>query len=218
MINLFKKKVKLNIDEDYENDYIKNLSVSKKPTSKMLLPISILVGVFLLCAVGTVYFSYFDMPDDNTNKIKSPKENVLAAKKQKQIKTEPENEIINLAGLENPFVTKQSPIYVDNAPQKAGKTVNTANTNLPAIPNYNYPSGTLPPIPAISGDLPKMSLPKQSPQIQGISSNEKGQNIAIVDGQVLKEGDKFNGSTISNINSSGITFSNGNQIAYNIAK
>lgn len=217
MINLLKKKVKLNIDEDYENDYIKNLSVSKKPKSKMLLPISILVGVFLLCAVGTVYFSYFDMPD-STNKIKNPKENVLAAKKQKQIKTEPENEIINLAGLENPFVTKESPIYVDNAPQKPEKKINTANTNLPAIPNYNYPSGALPPIPAISGDLPKKNLPKQNPQIQGISSDENGQNIAIVDGKVLKEGDKFNGSTISNINSSGITFSNGNQIAYNIAK
>ena len=218
MINPFKKKVKLNIDEDYENDYIKNLSV-KKPKSKMLLPIGILVGVFLLCAVGTVYFSFFDVSgsDNNTNKIQNPKVNV-AVKKQKQTKIEPENEFINLAGLENPFVTKQSPIYVDNAPQKPGKAVNTANTNLPAIPNYNYPQGSLPPIPAISGDFSKMNFPQQNPQIQGISSNENGQNIAIVDGQVLKEGDKFNGSTISNINSNGITFSNGNQIAYNIAK
>lgn len=49
-------------------------------------------------------------------------------------------------------------------------------------------------------------------------SDENGNKIAIVDGKIVKTGDSLNGNTISNINNNGITFNNGSQISYNIAK
>ena len=56
--------------------------------------------------------------------------------------------------------------------------------------------------------------------LQVTKSVPKDANIynMVKEGQAVKEGDTLHGNTISKINNNGITFSNGNQISYNIAQ
>ena len=181
-------KPKKNKDISYDDELVNNLTIKTKPKLKVIISL-----------ITT-------KPNINTNAIA----------KNKQANN---NNYIDLASLENPFVNKDSPIYLANNPEKMVKN-KIQNTNLPAIPNYNQ-NGNLPPIPSFNqNNLPQVPAINTTPtsQIQGISSNEYGENIAIVDGQVVKEGDTLHGNTISKINNNGITFSNGNQISYNIAQ
>ena len=196
-------KPKKNKDISYDDELVNNLTIKTKPKLKVIISLTLLV--FIGSVTATLFFFNYDSNNNKKNTTTKPNINTNAIAKNKQANN---NNYIDLASLENPFVNKDSPIYLANNPEKMVKN-KIQNTNLPAIPNYNQ-NGNLPQVPAIN------TTPTS--QIQGISSNEYGENIAIVDGQVVKEGDTLHGNTISKINNNGITFSNGNQISYNIAQ
>ena len=207
-------KPKKNKDISYDDELVNNLTIKTKPKLKVIIPLTLLV--FIGSVAATLFFFNYDSNNNKKNTTTKPNINTNAIAKNKQANN---NNYIDLASLENPFVNKDSPIYLANNPDKMVKN-KIQNTNLPAIPNYNQ-NGNLPPIPSFNqNNLPQVPAINTTPtsQIQGISSNEYGENIAIVDGQVVKEGDTLHGNTISKINNNGITFSNGNQISYNIAQ
>jgi hypothetical protein len=219
-------KPKKNKDISYDDELVNNLTIKTKPKLKVIISLTLLVFIinkyffFIKSFINEItYILFFFNYDSNNNKKNTttkPNINTNAIAKNKQANN---NNYIDLASLENPFVNKDSPIYLANNPEKMVKN-KIQNTNLPAIPNYNQ-NGNLPPIPSFNqNNLPQVPAINTTPtsQIQGISSNEYGENIAIVDGQVVKEGDTLHGNTISKINNNGITFSNGNQISYNIAQ
>lgn len=211
-------KPKKNKDISYDDELTNNLTIKTKPKLKVIIPLALLV---FICSVAlTLFFFNYDSTNNEKTPITKPNINTSTIAKNKQAYHNINNDnYIDLASLENPFVNKDSPIYLANNPEKMVKT-KIQNTNLPAIPNYNK-NGNLPQIPSFNqNNLPQIPAinTTTSSQIQGISSNEYGENIAIVDGQVVKEGDTLHGNTISKINNNGITFSNGNQIAYNIAQ
>lgn len=200
--------------DNYDDDLVNHLSIKANPTFKIIIPLALLI---FLCSVIATIFIF----NDDTKEVTKPNINTNTIAKNKQVDNNSNNNnYIDLASLENPFVNKDSPIYVSNTPEKAEQMARIKNTNLPAIPNYNQNSN-LPPIPSFNqNNLPQVAAINKAStsQIQGISSNEYGENIAIVDGKVVKEGDTLNGNTISKINNNGITFNNGNKIAYNIAQ
>ena len=193
-------KPKKNKDISYDDELVNNLTIKTKPKLKVI--ISLILLVFIGSVTATLFFFNYDSNNNKKNTTTKPNINTNAIAKNKQANN-----------------NKDSPIYLANNPEKMVKN-KIQNTNLPAIPNYNQ-NGNLPPIPSFNqNNLPQVPAINTTPtsQIQGISSNEYGENIAIVDGQVVKEGDTLHGNTISKINNNGITFSNGNQISYNIAQ
>ena len=185
----------------------------------------------LLLFIGCSLFTYTTLSlkeDTNLNAsmdvTKASNKNAMMSLKDNSINTMTDS--INLTSFENPFVLVDDYQNIndmsESAQEKLAKNMMQSNS-LPITPNYNgvTSSGSggqntiLPPIPYIESQKPVES---KTSEIQGIMSDENGNKIAIVDGKIVKTGDSLNGNTISNINNNGITFNNGSQISYNIAK
>lgn len=169
----------------------------------------------LLLFIGCSLFTYTTLSlkeDTNLNAsmdvTKASNKNAMMSLKDNSINTMTDS--INLTSFENPFVLVDDYQNIndmsESAQEKLAKNMMQSNS-LPIIPNYNGVT--------IESQKPVES---KTSEIQGIMSDENGNKIAIVDGKIVKTGDSLNGNTISNINNNGITFNNGSQISYNIAK
>lgn len=215
-------------------------SKSKGSKKERIEKIVIVTLVFLGGAVFsyTQFFDTFHKSAEIDTVIKSNGADITKAAN-KKVNTIDNNKSfsVSLAATNNPFVLSDGYQNVaDMSQQRQEKYAMEQQRaqNLPAIPSYGYngysaPSGspsvyfpggkTLPPIPSINNpNMPTASMPgSPQSQIQGIMTDENGNQMAIVDGKFVTAGDKLNGSTISSINNDGILFNNGNKISYNMA-
>lgn len=204
----------------------RHLRVDNSSNKKEYIVLSLLL--FIGCSLFT--YTTLSSKDTDTNLnasmdvTKASNKNAMMSLKDNSINTMTDS--INLTSFENPFVLVDNYQNIndmsESAQEKLAKNMMQSNS-LPIIPNYNGVTSSggggqntiLPPIPYIEAQKPAES---KTSEIQGIMSDENGNKIAIVDGKIVKTGDSLNGNTISNINNNGITFNNGSQISYNIAK
>lgn len=214
-IYVIKNKVHSKKEPQYSIDNKNDVKSKFKFSSDKIKAILLLILVF----IGAVLFTYTSLTEKKENVDLNAGIQVTKASNKNANISQSKYSLnkINLTGIENPFVLLDSYQNIDDMSESAqarlsNNTVKTHNQNLPLIPNYeNRSFSKLPPIP----NTQTPSTPTQ--QIQGIMSDEQGNKVAIIDGQVVKAGDNINGNTISSISNKGIAFTNGNKISYNIA-
>ena len=108
-------KPKKNKDISYDDELVNNLTIKTKPKLKVI--ISLILLVFIGSVTATLFFFNYDSNNNKKNTTTKPNINTNAIAKNKQANN---NNYIDLASLENPFVNKDSPIYLANNQEKVG--------------------------------------------------------------------------------------------------
>lgn len=219
-LNLIYKLKNKVINLNKNNKTIKTNVIKKNKYEKMKIVV-LLFFIFIAC----VLFTYTTLESNKIDNSNAGIQITKAANKDAtKSKLDNYNNNLSLSSIENPFVLIDNYQNINDMSKSAQERLanlaknNLKNNELPIIPNFseNYKNGNtssiqLPTIPQFSATNNEQKI------IQGIMSDENGNKMAIVNGQVVKKGDTLDGAAISEINNKGITFSNGNKISYNIA-